>query len=106
MRPALAVMVALVVAGCMPVNCHGQTLEEELPRPLVPYDVVSPCVYRYHDEPSKPGFPHPEVDGISYPAFKVSTREHLVTFTSCDSDAGISGKVELRYVYTGAPPAF
>ncbi len=93
-------------AGCQPITCHGTTFEDELPLPLVKYGVVSPCVYRYYDEPSRPGFAAPEVNGIAYEAYKVETRRHLVTFTSCDPDAGMPGKVELRYVFTSEPPSF
>lgn len=98
--------VLLGFAGCQPITCRGTTYEEELPLPLVPYEVVSPCVYRYYGEPSKPGFAAPEVNGLAYGGYKVDTRQHLVTFTSCDPDAGIQGKVELRYVFTSEPPAF
>ena len=76
---------------------------EELP--LVPYEVVSPCVYRYYGEPARPGFAHPEVNGLAYPDFTVDTHQRLVTFTNCDPDAGVPGKVELRYVFTGEPPS-
>lgn len=96
-------------AGCQPLVCRGSTvttLDEELPLPPVQYQVVSPCVYRYFGEPSEPGFPHPNVNGLAYPAFKVDYHQHLVMFTDCDPDAGMSGKIELFYVYTGAPPQF
>ena len=109
MRLWLLAAVVIAVASCR--ACDGCAApakfwidgpETVLPPPMVKYEVVSPCVYRYYDAPAKPGFPHPEVEGIAYAAFKVDERRHLITFTSCDPDAGMQGKVELVYVY-GSP---
>jgi len=106
-RRLAAAAFVVAVASCQPITCHGTTFKEELPFPPVKYEIVSPCVYRYYGEPDEPGFPHPEIDGLAYPAFEVSTRQHLVTFTHCDPDAGMRGKIEFVYVYThGAPPPF